>query len=42
MRSTRLDQTGQPWRVAVNVQSEDKSDVVYRAAWIGLLKTEGA
>lgn len=24
-----LDQTGQPWRIAVNVQSEDKSDVVY-------------
>ena len=24
-----LDETGQPWRIAVNVQSEDKSDVVY-------------
>ena len=24
-----LDQTGQPWRIAVNVQSEDKSDVVF-------------
>jgi hypothetical protein len=24
-----LDETGQPSRIAVNVQSEDKSDVVY-------------
>src|SRR6478672_10401271 len=24
-----LDQTGQPWRIAVNVQSEDKSDIVF-------------
>jgi uncharacterized protein YukJ len=24
-----LDETGQPWRIAVNVQSEDHSDVIY-------------
>jgi uncharacterized protein YukJ len=24
-----IDQAGQPWRIAVNVQSEDKSDVVF-------------
>jgi uncharacterized protein YukJ len=24
-----LDETGQPWRIAVNVQSQDTSEVVY-------------
>jgi uncharacterized protein YukJ len=24
-----LDETGQPWRIAINVQSQDESDVVY-------------